>query len=65
MIHNQPSPVLVMIVDDQLQVDVGDDDRKLTYEKWLAQISDFHRIRQFGLCVQFKAHRSIIRFDFK
>ena len=40
MIHNQPSPVLVMIVDDQLQVDVGDDDRKLTYEKWLAQISD-------------------------
>lgn len=43
MIHNQPSPVLVMIVDDQLQVDVGDDDRKLTYEKWLAQISDFHR----------------------
>jgi len=43
MTTNQPNPVLVMVVDDQLKVDGGDGDRKVIYEKWLAQVSELHR----------------------
>ena len=43
MTDNQTSPVLVIVVDDQLKVEGGEDDRKIIYEKWLAQVSDFHR----------------------
>ena len=39
---NVTKSILVMIVDDQLNVGAGGDDRRPVYEKWLDQLSEFH-----------------------
>lgn len=42
MKDNQVGAVLVMVVDDQLEGEREEDGRKKIYEKWFAQVSEFH-----------------------